>query len=63
MASNLLLDETNLALLSELQGDARLTLAELGRRVGLSSPAVAERVARLERQLEAGREPDEEEDG
>jgi Lrp/AsnC family leucine-responsive transcriptional regulator len=42
------LDETNLALLSELQGDARLTLAELGRRVGLSSPAVAERLQRLE---------------
>ena len=36
------------ALLAELQGDARLTLAELGRRVGLSSPAVADRVARLE---------------
>ena len=47
MASNLL-DETNLALLSELQSDARLTLAELGRRVGLSSPAVAERLQRLE---------------
>jgi Lrp/AsnC family transcriptional regulator, leucine-responsive regulatory protein len=47
MASNVL-DETNLALLSELQGDARLTLAELGRRVGLSSPAVAERLQRLE---------------
>jgi Lrp/AsnC family transcriptional regulator, leucine-responsive regulatory protein len=47
MASKLL-DDTNLALLSELQGDARLTLAELGRRVGLSSPAVAERLQRLE---------------
>jgi Lrp/AsnC family transcriptional regulator, leucine-responsive regulatory protein len=42
------IDETNLRLLEELQGDARLTLAELGRRVGLSSPAVAERLARLE---------------
>jgi Lrp/AsnC family transcriptional regulator, leucine-responsive regulatory protein len=42
------LDATNLRLLAELQADARLTLAELGRRVGLSSPAVAERVARLE---------------
>jgi len=42
------LDETNVRLLSELQADARLSLAELGRRVGLSSPAVAERVARLE---------------
>ena len=28
--------------------DARLTVAELGRRVGLSSPAVAERLQRLE---------------
>ena len=34
--------------MSELQADARLTLAELGRRVGLSSPAVAERLQRLE---------------
>jgi Lrp/AsnC family transcriptional regulator, leucine-responsive regulatory protein len=33
-----------------LQADARLSLAELGRRVGLSSPAVAERVARLEQE-------------
>ena len=32
-------------LLAELQEDARLSLAELGRRVGLSAPAVAERVA------------------
>jgi len=43
-----LLDETNLRLLGELQRDARLSIAELGRRVGLSSPAVAERVKRLE---------------
>src|SRR4051795_9489688 len=42
------LDETNLRLLAELQEDARLSLAELGRRVGLSSPAVADRLARLE---------------
>jgi Lrp/AsnC family leucine-responsive transcriptional regulator len=42
------LDDANLRLLSELQQDARLSLAELGRRVGLSSPAVAERLARLE---------------
>ncbi len=45
-----LLDEINLRLLDELQADARLSLAELGRRVGLSSPAVAERVARLEQE-------------
>jgi Lrp/AsnC family leucine-responsive transcriptional regulator len=43
------LDATDLALLAELQADARLSLAELGRRVGLSSPAVAERLRRLER--------------
>jgi Lrp/AsnC family leucine-responsive transcriptional regulator len=42
------LDDTNLRLLAELQADARLSLAELGRRVGLSSPAVADRLARLE---------------
>ena len=44
-----LLDATNRRLLAELQTDARLSLAELGRRVGLSSPAVAERLQRLER--------------
>jgi Lrp/AsnC family transcriptional regulator, leucine-responsive regulatory protein len=43
-------DGTSRRLLDELQRDARLTLAELGRRVGLSSPAVAERLQRLERE-------------
>jgi Lrp/AsnC family leucine-responsive transcriptional regulator len=42
-------DVTNRRILVELQGDGRLSLAELGRRVGLSPPAVAERVQRLER--------------
>jgi Lrp/AsnC family leucine-responsive transcriptional regulator len=41
-------DETDWALLEALQEDARTSYAELGRRVGLSSPAVAERVKRLE---------------
>jgi Lrp/AsnC family leucine-responsive transcriptional regulator len=41
-------DQTDLTLLAELQDDARLSLAELGRRVGLSSPAVADRLRRLE---------------
>jgi Lrp/AsnC family leucine-responsive transcriptional regulator len=41
-------DATGRRLLAELQRDARLSLAELGRRVGLSSPAVAERLQRLE---------------
>jgi Lrp/AsnC family leucine-responsive transcriptional regulator len=44
-----LIDEINRRLLAELQEDARLTLAELGRRIGLSSPAVTERLQRLER--------------
>jgi Lrp/AsnC family leucine-responsive transcriptional regulator len=43
------LDPTNLRILAELQADGRLSQAELGRRVGLSPPAVAERLARLER--------------
>jgi Lrp/AsnC family leucine-responsive transcriptional regulator len=42
-------DVTNRRILEELQNDGRLSLAELGRRVGLSPPAVAERVQRLER--------------
>ena len=36
-------------MLEELQRDGRVAFAELGRRVGLSAPAVAERVGRLER--------------
>ena len=47
MASNGI-DETDLRLLTELQADARLSRAELGRRVGLSSPAVGERLRRLQ---------------
>ena len=39
---------TNIALLEQICADARLSNAELGRRVGLSAPAVAERLARLE---------------
>lgn len=48
MPSDPPLDPVNCRLIEELQADARLTLAELGRRVGLSAPAVAERIARLE---------------
>jgi Lrp/AsnC family transcriptional regulator, leucine-responsive regulatory protein len=44
-----LLDPVNLRVLDELVSDGRIALAELGRRVGLSAPAVAERVQRLER--------------
>ena len=42
------IDVTNGRILAELQNDARVSLAELGRRVGLSAPAVADRLARLE---------------
>jgi Lrp/AsnC family transcriptional regulator, leucine-responsive regulatory protein len=45
-----LLDDINRRLLNELQRDGRVAFAELGRRVGLSAPAVAERVGRLERE-------------
>jgi Lrp/AsnC family transcriptional regulator, leucine-responsive regulatory protein len=44
------LDATDLKIISELIADGRVSLAELGRRVSLSSPAVAERVKRLERE-------------
>ena len=43
-----LLDETGWRLLQELQQNARLSYSELGQRVGLSSPAVADRVRRME---------------
>jgi Lrp/AsnC family leucine-responsive transcriptional regulator len=41
-------DSYDTRILRELQSDARLSLAELGRRVHLSQPAVAERVRKLE---------------
>lgn len=43
-----LLDGINRKLLRLLQANARSSFSELGRAVGLSSPAVAERVRRLE---------------
>jgi len=42
------LDSIDWQILRELQADARLSFNELARRVGLSSPAVAERVRRME---------------
>jgi Lrp/AsnC family transcriptional regulator, leucine-responsive regulatory protein len=44
-----LLDEVNLRILTELRENPRLPMAELGRRIGMSAPAVTERVQRLER--------------
>jgi Lrp/AsnC family leucine-responsive transcriptional regulator len=43
------IDLTDRKIIGELTTDGRVSLAELGRRVNLSSPAVAERVQRLER--------------
>ena len=43
-----LLDDIGWKILHELQEDARISLAELGRRVGLSTAAVLERVRRME---------------
>lgn len=42
------LDSVDWRLLDELQEDGRLSFSELGRRVNLSAPAVAERIRRLE---------------
>jgi len=42
------LDAIDRRIIQELQGDARLRVAELGRRVGLSAPAIADRMRRLE---------------
>jgi Lrp/AsnC family leucine-responsive transcriptional regulator len=43
------LDDMNRQLLRELQENPRITMSALGRRVGMSAPAVTERVQRLER--------------
>ncbi len=43
-----LLDQIGWKILNELQQNARIPFAELGRRVGLSTPAVAERVRSME---------------
>jgi Lrp/AsnC family leucine-responsive transcriptional regulator len=47
-ALNSELDAYDTRILAELQADARLSMAELGRRVHLSQPAVTERVRKLE---------------
>lgn len=43
-----LLDETGWAMLCALQENARISYADLGRKVGLTPPAVADRIRRLE---------------
>lgn len=47
-ASEAVAEPINLRILTELQQNPRLSMTELGRRVGLTSPAVTERVRRLE---------------
>jgi len=42
------IDEKDIAILEALQEDGRIPLSELGRKVGLSQPAMSERVKRLE---------------
>jgi len=42
------LDAKDIAILEALQVDGRISLSELGRQVGLSQPAMSERVKRLE---------------
>jgi Lrp/AsnC family transcriptional regulator, leucine-responsive regulatory protein len=44
----LTLDATNRRLLDALSADARTSMVELGRLVGMSAPAVRDRIARLE---------------
>jgi Lrp/AsnC family leucine-responsive transcriptional regulator len=43
------LDDTDRRIIGELREEGRISFAELGRRVNLSPPAVADRVQRLER--------------
>jgi Lrp/AsnC family transcriptional regulator, leucine-responsive regulatory protein len=45
--SNLLLDARNVELLTLLSGDPRMSTSELSRHIGMSAPAVRERIQRL----------------
>jgi Lrp/AsnC family leucine-responsive transcriptional regulator len=47
-ANDSVVDETDRRIVAEVQAEGRVTMAELGRRVGLSAPAVTERLQRLE---------------
>ncbi len=48
--TNKTLDDLNWSILRELNQNARISTSEIGRRVGLSAPAVAERVQKMEEQ-------------
>jgi len=43
-----MIDELNWKILKHLQKNARLSSAEIGRQVGMSSPAVSERIKKME---------------
>lgn len=43
-----MIDELNWKILKHLQNNARLSSAEIGRQVGMSSPAVSERIKKME---------------
>jgi Lrp/AsnC family leucine-responsive transcriptional regulator len=47
--TNKVLDDLNRSILRELCGDARISTTEIGRRVGLSAPAVADRIQKMEK--------------
>jgi Lrp/AsnC family transcriptional regulator, leucine-responsive regulatory protein len=42
------LDELSVKILKTLQADARMSITEIGKRVGLSGPAVSERIKKME---------------
>ncbi len=46
----IIMDNTDMDIIRCLQEDARLTMTAIGKAVGLSQPAVAERIKRLEEQ-------------
>ncbi len=48
--TNKALDDLNRSILKELCHDARISTTEIGRRVGLSAPAVADRIQKMEKQ-------------
>ena len=48
--TNKVLDDLNRSILKELCQDARISTTEIGRRVGLSAPAVADRIQKMEKQ-------------
>jgi len=46
--NNKAIDDLNLAILEQLYSHSRISAVEIGRRVGLTAPAIAERITRME---------------